>query len=405
MHAISFVDHWGDFIVAGIVLEMAFLGAKNGFFRGVILGLQSLAAFLFALALSGRFAAWLAHLAIPSTTVLGVSFLSILAMAAIGIHFAIQRLIAGRSVRLSPTIDTVGGGLAGGVGGFSFAGAILIALSMLPMPAAMRVNTSGMALDAGSKMLETFARCLVMKPSARDRLLESYRLAAWIRPPQPPAPDPTPEPATEPTPAPEGDPVADEPSVAFKWGFIPVKNLSHWEVESGNWTVSETPKDRRPKPGTAGRIRGNGNSRLRLRYAVPDDMTLSFKMQVREGSMRPAVFLSGTNVDVWVGNSGLGHTLSLHGNIKPKRTPTPMRYAFGEVYDVSLTVVEQRATLRIDAQEIASATLTEQREDASEPSRGLWLTLSSGNESSEGEAEFWDLRISKPIRDRMPTLP
>lgn len=396
MHAISFFDHWGDFIVVGIVLEMAFLGAKNGFFRGVILGLQSLAAGILALAASGHFAAWLAHLELPSSTVLGVSFLGVLAMSSIGMHLAIQRLIAGRHVTLSPMLDTVGGGLSGGLGGFCFAGAILIALSMLPMPAAMRVNTSAMTLDAGSKMLRTFARGLDMKPTDRDRLLENYRLAAWIRPPQQAAPEPAAEP--EPGPAPQEPPVAGEPTCAFAWGFLPVKDLACWEVESGNWTVSQPPSTRPPKSAAAGRIRGDGNSRLRLRFPLPRDMTLSFKMLVREGSMRPAVHLSGHDVDVWVGNGRLGHRLSLHGNVKPKRPPTPLQYSFDETYDVSLTLAEQRVTLRVDAQEIASATLKEHPEgsdDTSDSSDGLWLSLSSGNASSPGEAEFWDLRVSK----------
>jgi hypothetical protein len=115
-----------------------------------------------------------------------------------------------------------------------------------------------------------------------------------------------------------------------------------------------------------------------------------------EGSMRPAVFLKGAGVDVWIGNSGVGHTLLLQGSIKPKRAMPPLRYSFNEVYDVSLALVGQRATLRINGQEISVATITEHREEASD---ALWLTLSSGDALAPGEAEFWDLRISKPIAD------
>ncbi len=109
--------------------------------------------------------------------------------------------------------------------------------------------------------------------------------------------------------------------------------------------------------------------------------------------MRPAVFLKGTDVDVSLGNEGVGHTLALQGIIKPTRATSPLRYSFNQVYDVSLSLVGQWATLRIDSQEISSATVTDQRDEASD---ALWLTLSSGDSSSPGEAEFWDLRVSKP---------
>jgi hypothetical protein len=65
----------------------------------------------------------------------------------------------------------------------------------------------------------------------------------------------------------------------------------------------------------------------------------------------------------------------------------------GSSYDVSLSLVEQRATLRINAQEISSATVTDPRDEAAD---GLWLTVSSGDSFSPREAEFWDLRTSPP---------
>ena len=109
--------------------------------------------------------------------------------------------------------------------------------------------------------------------------------------------------------------------------------------------------------------------------------------------MRPAVVLKGTHVTVWLGNDGVGHTLVLQGNIEPKRPTSPLRYSFNEVYDVSLTLDGQRATLRINAEEISSATVTDPRDEAAD---GLWLTLSSGDVDSPGEVEFWDLYVSKP---------
>jgi len=395
MHAFSVLDHWGDLLVAGIVLEMAWLGTKKGLFRGVVLGMQSMAACVVALAASGRMAAWLTqYAAIPSTTALGVVFLAILAATSIGMQYALHSLIAEREVSLPPMINTIGGGLGGGLAGISFAGAILIAWSMLPIPAALRIETTTMSLDAGAKMLNTFARCLEIEPPDRERLLDTYRLAAWNRPKEPAVPEPTPEPTPELVSENDETNGTDESSIAFKWGLIPLKDLSHWNVESGEWSVIEGPKDVRSNAGKASRIRGRGDSRLTLGYPLPNNVSIGFKMRVREGSMRPAVFLKGTHVDVWVGNEGVGHTLVLQGTIKPKRATSPLRYSFNEVYDVSLTLVGQRATLRINGQEIASATVTNQREETSDT---VWLTLSSGDSFSPGEAEFWDLRISKPI--------
>jgi uncharacterized membrane protein required for colicin V production len=406
MYATGFLDHWADLLVAGIVLEMAVLGWGHGLFRGVVLGMQSIASLVLALSLSGHLAARLVDVGIQSTAALGGSFLFVLAVVAVGFHVALQKLIAGRTARLPTLIDKIGGGLAGGLAGVSFAGAILIAFSMLPMPAAMRINTNGMALDAGSKMLRTFARCLDINPQARDRLLDKYRLAAWNRPSEPAVPEPTPEPMSEPMsktlPKKNGQNDTDASSITFRWGSIPLKDLSHWKEEGGEWSITKAPKDVASKAGNSSRIRGRGNSRLTLRYPLPSNVTISFKMLVREGSMRPAVFLKGTGVDVWIGNSGVGHTLFLQGSIEPKRAIKPLRYSFNEVYDVRLALVGQRATLRINAQEISVATLTEPREEASD---ALWLTLSSGDALAPGEAEFWDLRIWNPIADETTAGP
>jgi len=401
MHAVSFIGHWGDLLVAGIVLEMAWLGAKMGLFRGVVLGMQSMAACIAALAVSGRMALWLAqHAAIPPTTALGVVFLSILAATAIGMHYALHFLIAEREVTLPPMINKIGGGLGGGLAGISFAGAILIAWSMLPIPAALRIDATRLALDAGAKMLNTFARCLEIEPRARERLLDAYRLAAWNRPKEPAVPEPMPEPEPEPEPMQENHDQngSEKSSIAFKWGLIPSKDLSHWKVERGEWCVFEAPKDIRSKPGKASGIRGEGNSRLTLGYPLPNNVAISFKMRVRDRGMRqgmrPAVFLKGTDVNVWLGNDGVGHTLVLLGIVEPKRPTSPLRYSFNEDYDVSLTLDEQRATLRINGQEISSAAVTNPRDEASD---GLWLTLSSGDSFSPGEVEFWDLRIAEPV--------
>ena len=371
MHTASFSNHGGDLIVAGIVLQLAAFGAKNGLFRSVVLGMQAMTSLILAMSFADCITPWLPRVGIPATTALGVSFLASLAVAAVGLQHALHTLIDGRNVRLPPMIDRIGGGLAGGLAGVAFAGSLLIALSMLPMPAALRLNANSMALDAGSKMLATVSRCLDIAPKARRRLMDSYRLAAWNRafgadePPPPPL-----DPLVEEQPGEEMDrPVSPQ----RKPNANSLSDLDLWTIEAGTWEITED-----------GHVRGKGDSRLRLKSPIPWGRDVSLRMRVHDG-FRPAVLLTAPEVDVWLGNNAFGRSLTLHGRIEKQRE-SPSRYSFDEVYAIRFTLSGDRVRLVINSKEIATATVMH-------PPAEWWLTLSAGNALSPGNVEFWDFSI------------
>lgn len=176
------MNHVPDLFVVGVVLTMAVCGARKGLFHAIILGLTAIASIILALSYCDRLSAWLVVADIPPLFAPVAALLVILAAAAAGIHFGLHRIIAGRVVRLSPTVDGCGGGLAGALAGFSIAGMALIVWSMLPLPTLMRNNTRRMALDAGEKMLTTVTRCLERDPQARLRLLAGESCGRPSRP-------------------------------------------------------------------------------------------------------------------------------------------------------------------------------------------------------------------------------
>lgn len=165
------MNHLPDLFVIAVVLTMSAYGARKGLFYSITLGLTALASIILGLSYCDRLSAWLVVADIPPLFAPAAALLVILAAAAAGIHFGLHRIIAGRVLRLSPTVDGLGGGLAGALAGFSIAGIALIVWSMLPLPTLMRNNSRTMALDAGEKMLTTLTRSLERDPQARLRLL------------------------------------------------------------------------------------------------------------------------------------------------------------------------------------------------------------------------------------------
>jgi hypothetical protein len=165
------MNHLPDLFVVGVVLTMSVHGARKGLFHSIILGLTAIASIILALSFWDLLAASLVAADVPPLFAPVAALLAISTAAAAGIHFGLHRIIAGRVLRLSPTVDGLGGGLAGALAGFSIAGMALIVWSMLPLPTLMRTNPRRMALDAGEKMLTTVTQCLERDPQARLRLL------------------------------------------------------------------------------------------------------------------------------------------------------------------------------------------------------------------------------------------
>jgi uncharacterized membrane protein required for colicin V production len=165
------MNFWADLFVVGVVLTLSVLGGRKGLFHAIILGLTAIASIILALSYCDRLSAWLVVADVPPLFAPVAALLAIFTAAAAGIHFGLNRIIAGRVLRFSPLVDGFGGGLAGALAGFSIAGMALIVWSMLPLPTLMRTNPRGMALDAGEKILTTLTQCLERDPQARLRLL------------------------------------------------------------------------------------------------------------------------------------------------------------------------------------------------------------------------------------------
>lgn len=183
------MNHLPDLFVVAVVATASVYGGRKGLFHATMLGLTAIASVILALSHCDWLSAWLLVADIPPLFAPATALLVILATAAAGIHLGLRRIIARRVLRLSPTVDGLGGGLAGALAGFSIAGIALIVWSMLPLPTLMRTNPSSMALDAGEKMLTTVARCLERDPQARLRLLTGE---TWGGRSPPPTPFPTP---------------------------------------------------------------------------------------------------------------------------------------------------------------------------------------------------------------------
>jgi len=165
------MNHLPDLFVVGVVLTMSVYGVRKGLFPSIILGLTAIGSIILALSFWDLLAAPLAAADVPPLFAPVAALLVIATATAAGIHFSLHRIIGGRVLRLSHTVDGLGGGLAGALAGFSIAGMALIVWSMLPLPTLMRTNPRRMALDAGEKMLTTVTRCLERDPQARLRLL------------------------------------------------------------------------------------------------------------------------------------------------------------------------------------------------------------------------------------------
>jgi serine/threonine protein kinase/formylglycine-generating enzyme required for sulfatase activity len=146
----------------------------------------------------------------------------------------------------------------------------------------------------------------------------------------------------------------------------------NWVVSKGGWSFTES-----------GRLRGEGDSAIRVRRTLPWPTALSFKMRVLSG-MRPRVTLGGT--DIYFGNEGYEPTIWLYGQVK-NLVGTPFKYTVNTTYDMSVQSTGERLTLLVDGKEIGTTTLSKQPDH-------MALELSGGDGWSPGTTEFWDFYFS-----------
>jgi hypothetical protein len=150
----------------------ALLGYRFGLFLATVIGLVLLAGFLAALALAPAGAAFLQSFDCPPAHALAASFCVVFGLAAAACRFGIGEVVQEDDVRFRGAIDKVGGLVVGGFVGGLVAGAILVGWSMWDLPRGLKADATAMKMDAGARLLRTFARCLHSDPQARARLLD-----------------------------------------------------------------------------------------------------------------------------------------------------------------------------------------------------------------------------------------
>jgi hypothetical protein len=150
----------------------ALLGYRFGLFLATVIGLVLLAGFLGAVALAPAGAAFLQSFDCPPAHALAASFWAVFGLAAAACRFGIGEVVQEDDVRFRGPLDKVGGLIVGGFVGGLVAGAILVGWSMWDLPRGLKADATAMKMDAGARLLRTFARSVTGDPQARARLLE-----------------------------------------------------------------------------------------------------------------------------------------------------------------------------------------------------------------------------------------
>lgn len=167
----GFMQTLADLAVIGVVLGLAAYGATSGLFIGTLIGMQALAAVIAAVGFTEPLAGLLVSLDMPPLYAFPVAFGLLAVGVAVATRLLIGRYVPTDAVGFPPLIDKVGGALTGGVAGLVTAGGLLIALSILPLPASLQVDAAQLRFDPGQGMLKTFARIVEPEADQRKRLL------------------------------------------------------------------------------------------------------------------------------------------------------------------------------------------------------------------------------------------
>lgn len=191
----SLVQSLGDPVVVMLVVGLALYGWQHGLFLATLSGLQVLGSFFAAIFLADLVAPLIEQAGIEERYAFAAAFLAVFLGLIIVIRLAAWAAIRGAEVRLAGLVDRVGGGLTGALAGYALAGAVLVAWSMAPTPAAMELKGSRLTLDAGTPLLRAATRSCTDEELAA-RLVRCYETGNWESRKQPieSAPEVSPQP-------------------------------------------------------------------------------------------------------------------------------------------------------------------------------------------------------------------
>lgn len=162
----------GDLLAIGLVLGLAAFGASGGLFMATLIGMHALVSFVVALGFAQPFAELLVSLDMPPIYAFPAAFGILAVGIAVAIRLLVGRYVPADAVEFEPIIEKVGGGLLGSIAGVIVAGTLLVALSIMPLPDGLRIDSTQLRFDLGSRMLRTFARITVPDRAQRKILLE-----------------------------------------------------------------------------------------------------------------------------------------------------------------------------------------------------------------------------------------
>jgi uncharacterized membrane protein required for colicin V production len=154
------------------VVALGIHGAWHGTFLATIAGLQVLASFLAAAAGAAPLAVYLEPLGCPAPQALVAAYLLIFLGALVATRLAVGAVVKEGVCRLPLMPDRVIGACIGAWAGVLLAGALLVGWSMADMPAWSRFDSSHLPLDAGRRVLWTFARWAVPPGAAWQAVLD-----------------------------------------------------------------------------------------------------------------------------------------------------------------------------------------------------------------------------------------
>jgi hypothetical protein len=169
----------GDLLVIALALGMAAFGYRHGLFLATLSGLGVLASYVVALAVSGLGAELAVSLGCPAPYALPAVFATVFGVCLVAVRLLVGATVPENAARLPPLIDALGGAAVGGVAGMAAAGAVLVGLSIAPLPADYQIDGRALRFDCGRTMLDTYAACLGADASRRQDLQRQYADHAW----------------------------------------------------------------------------------------------------------------------------------------------------------------------------------------------------------------------------------